>query len=102
MKRPVAPRVALIALDSSIAAGSLGVARHGVGAPVTWTPDELKTIQTLALRSLGPLPPDRSNRFADDPRAARLGRALFFDTRLSSNGKVACATCHLPERQFQD
>jgi len=101
MKRRAA-RLALIALVTSIAAGSLGVATRGVGAPVTWTPDELKTIRTLALRSLGPLPPDRSNRFADDPRAARLGRALFFDTRFSSNGKVACATCHLPNKQFQD
>lgn len=27
---------------------------------------------------------------------------MFFDTRLSSNGTVACATCHLPDRQFQD
>ena len=30
-------------------------------------------------------------------RPPRLGRALFFDTRLSANGKVACATCHSPE-----
>ena len=32
----------------------------------------------------------------------KLGRALFFDTRFSANGEVACATCHLPDRQFQD
>jgi cytochrome c peroxidase len=31
-----------------------------------------------------------------------LGQRLFFDTRLSSNGKVACASCHLPEQGFQD
>jgi len=29
--------------------------------------------------------------------AAELGRALFWDKRLSVNGKVACATCHMPE-----
>jgi cytochrome c peroxidase len=29
-----------------------------------------------------------------------LGRNLFFDPRLSSNGKVSCATCHRPERAF--
>ncbi len=29
------------------------------------------------------------------PQAA-LGRALFWDTRLSSNGKTACVSCHLP------
>ena len=27
---------------------------------------------------------------------------LFFDTGLSSNGKVACATCHQPEKWFTD
>lgn len=28
---------------------------------------------------------------------ARLGRALFWDTRLSADGKTACASCHLRE-----
>ena len=27
---------------------------------------------------------------------------MFFDTRFSANGQVACATCHLPDEQFQD
>ena len=31
-----------------------------------------------------------------DPEVV-LGQALFWDTRLSSNGEVACASCHLPE-----
>lgn len=31
-----------------------------------------------------------------------LGRTLFFDTRLSANGRIACATCHQPERAFSD
>ncbi|HEY3493277.1 MAG TPA: cytochrome c peroxidase [Polyangiaceae bacterium] len=61
--------------------------------------------------------PDPTNRFADDPRAATLGQKLFFDTRFSGplldeandgsggtlgrrgeTGKVACASCHVPER----
>ena len=29
-----------------------------------------------------------------------LGRNLLFDPRLSSNGKVSCATCHPPEHAF--
>lgn len=29
-----------------------------------------------------------------------LGRDLFFDPRLSIDGAVSCATCHLPERAF--
>ena len=56
----------------------------------------------LSLGELGPLPPDPSNRWADDPRAADLGHRLFFDPRLSSNGKVSCATCHEPRKDFQD
>jgi len=67
-----------------------------------WTEAELALVRSLSIKSLPPLPPDPSNRVADDPRAARLGQALFFDARLSANGEVACATCHLPDRQFQD
>jgi cytochrome c peroxidase len=33
---------------------------------------------------------------ADAPQA-RLGRALFWDTRVSADGKTACASCHLRE-----
>ena len=56
----------------------------------------------MSLAELEPLPRDPTNRVADDPRAADLGRRLFFDTRLSSNGRVACSTCHQPDRGFQD
>ena len=31
-----------------------------------------------------------------------LGRALFFDTRLSARGSQSCATCHDPARAFAD
>lgn len=31
-----------------------------------------------------------------------LGRRLFFDPSLSSDGRVACASCHDPERSFAD
>ncbi len=31
-----------------------------------------------------------------------LGDRLFFDVRLSADAKVSCATCHQPERAFQD
>jgi cytochrome c peroxidase len=56
----------------------------------------------LALQALEPLPPDPSNRWADDPRAADLGHRLFFEARLSSNGRVSCASCHDPRKGFQD
>jgi len=31
-----------------------------------------------------------------------LGRRLFFDPVLSSNGRVSCSTCHRPDRGFSD
>ena len=34
--------------------------------------------------------------------AVKLGRMLFYDTRLSGNNKVACATCHIQRLAFTD
>src|SRR5436190_19890043 len=67
-----------------------------------WTPAELVTLRSLWIGSLGPVPSDPSNRVADDPRAVDLGHQLFFDTRFSANGTVACATCHVPEKNLVD
>ena len=68
----------------------------------TWTDTELTTLRTLWIGSLPPLAPDPSNQYGDDARAAEFGKQLFFDTRFSSNGEVSCATCHIPEKGFQD
>lgn len=59
---------------------------------VDFTAEERQRI--LQHGPLPPVPPDRTNRVADDPAAARLGQYLFFDTRVSANGQIACATCH--------
>jgi cytochrome c peroxidase len=67
-----------------------------------WSATQLDELRSLSLTALEPVPADPTNRVADDPRAAQLGERLFFDTRLSSDGKVACGTCHQPERGFQD
>ena len=67
-----------------------------------WTAEEMAQLSSMSLRELGAPPADPTNRVADDPRATEFGRKLFFDTRLSSNGKVSCATCHIPEKEFQD
>lgn len=71
-------------------------------APDKWSAEERTMLASLTLDNLDALVPDPSNRVADDTNAARLGRQLFFDAKLSSNGKVSCATCHLPGRDFQD
>jgi cytochrome c peroxidase len=54
-----------------------------------WTAEDVAQLSSMSLRELGPAPADPTNRVADD-------------TRLSANGQVSCATCHIPEREFQD
>ena len=67
-----------------------------------WSDGELATLKSLWIGNIPPLPVDPSNQYADDPEVAAFGHKLFFDTRFSSNGEVACATCHLPDKLFQD
>ena len=67
-----------------------------------WSESERRTLRSLSLASLRPPSHDPSNRYADDPRAAALGQRLFFDARLSGNGRISCATCHQPDRAFTD
>jgi cytochrome c peroxidase len=69
---------------------------------MAWSKDERAVLASMHLQRLGAPPADPSNAVADDPRAAALGRRLFNDPRLSRNGAVSCASCHAPERQFQD
>ncbi|HEX4780171.1 MAG TPA: cytochrome c peroxidase [Usitatibacter sp.] len=83
-----------------LAAVTLAVAL-AFGRPASTAP-EFRKVSALSLESLGPLPRDPGNRWADDEAAATLGRRLFFDERLSGNGHVSCATCHDPENDFQD
>ncbi len=72
------------------------------GGGSRWSAEERAMLKSLALESLGPVPADPSNRYADDTLAAKLGHRLFFDTRLSSTGTVSCASCHMPDRDLQD
>jgi len=65
-----------------------------------YTADELARIYRRS--PLGALPTLPANGVADGASAAALGQFLFFDTRLSANGDVACATCHQPARGFSD
>jgi len=99
MKRHSAASVAML-----IACMLAGAAwwQFGPRAPVPWTDADIAFLSSLSIDSLPPLPPDPSNAVADDDAAAHFGHRLFFDTRLSANGAVSCATCHQPARRFTD
>ncbi len=70
--------------------------------PAPWIDADVEILRSLWIGSLPPLAPDSTNAVADDLRAATLGQRLFFDTRMSANGAVSCASCHQPERRFTD
>jgi cytochrome c peroxidase len=67
----------------------------------TFTDDEARRI-----RAHGPWPApwtrDPSNRVSGKANAIDLGERLFFERRLSVNGKISCSSCHLPERNWSD
>lgn len=89
-------RIAMLALAVVVV---LGATLYRAGR---WTDKDRAAIGALSLSALDLMPADPSNKFADDSAAAALGQKLFFDARFSSNGKVSCATCHDPAKQFQD
>ena len=64
--------------------------------------DDRERAIALTLSPLPALPKQVSNRFADDPAAARLGQRLFYDARLSKNGDRSCASCHSPGLGWSD
>ncbi len=66
--------------------------------------------ELVAANPIRPLPammPGHSTALADlpdppDPAKVRLGRFLFYDTRLSADATISCATCHRPENGFSE
>lgn len=75
-------------------------ARNCAGAPPPWEAEN-------PIRPLAPTPLGLELYFEDaeltpDPTRVRLGRWLFYDTRLSSDNTVSCATCHRPEHAFSE
>lgn len=70
--------------------------------PDSWSDQERALIRSMALDQLPTYSEDPSNSVANNEQAASFGQKLYFDTRLSSNGAVSCATCHKPELYFTD
>jgi cytochrome c peroxidase len=60
-------------------------------------------VQVLGPQRLGPLPPVIAP--PGNPQSSakiHLGKELYFDTRLSADGTVSCATCHNPALGWSD
>lgn len=79
----------------ALATGALMVMPAAADSDVVFTDREIHTLLRMS-----PLNPkkllDPTNNFCGNKAAQRLGRALFFDKRLSSSGSESCATCHDP------
>jgi cytochrome c peroxidase len=86
---------------SLIAAWLLAIGVAAQTLPADYTPEEIRRIQAH-----GPWPQpvlrDPSNRASGHADAIALGRALFFDMRLSPRGDLSCASCHQPGRALTD
>jgi cytochrome c peroxidase len=78
--------------------GTVLLLAGAVGSPAS---EELRRVLAH-----GPWPPpsvrDPSNRVSGRPEAIAFGERLFFETRLSAGSTVACASCHVPERDWTD
>jgi cytochrome c peroxidase len=86
----------LLAATVALAAGCRGDA----GPPLEW-----ELANPLAPIPAGPLGTDidlTALPVPPTPERVRLGRWLFYDTRLSADGSVSCATCHRPEHAFSE
>ena len=90
MRRAVAAAASIAALLAALATGGCGRQRRVA------TPLPNFSAPFVFGRFLVP---------ADNPltvEAVELGRRLFYDPRLSANGKVSCSTCHLQRLAFTD
>ena len=85
-----------------LATALLGLAAPAVPAALLDFSDD----ERARILSHGPWPPaparDPGNAQSGRPAAVALGRALFFEPRLSAGGTLACASCHVPQRGFTD
>ncbi len=66
-----------------------------------WSAAELSLLKTLWIKNLNQQV-DNSNHVVNNSVAVDLGHRIFFDKRFSSNGNIACASCHHPDKYFTD
>ena len=64
-------------------------------ATVFAAPLAAEPLRPTQLAPLGPPPIPADN--PQTPEKIELGRLLFFDSRISGDGSISCASCHIPE-----
>jgi cytochrome c peroxidase len=94
--------IAIVAAVAAVAVSVFAAQELKTPARDKWSQQEVATIASMRLKEAGERPPDPSNAYEQKTEAAALGHALFNDKRLSSNGQVACASCHSATGQFED
>lgn len=70
--------------------------------PYQFNAEDRAFLGGLSLSNIGRPTNTAGNEVLDNEGAARFGKQLFFDARLSKNGNVSCATCHDPGKYFTD
>lgn len=93
-------------MKARIAAVSLAVLL--LVSAAAWPQDrvEFSADEVRRILQYGPWPQpvlrDSSNRVSGNADAIALGERLFYDRRLSGDGAMSCAACHLPDHAFTD
>ncbi|WP_338764328.1 cytochrome-c peroxidase [Bernardetia sp. ABR2-2B] len=66
------------------------------------TKDKTNEKYSFILPSYMPSPPKEPSHNPTTKEGVILGKMLFFDTKLSKNNTISCATCHNPKLYFTD
>jgi len=69
---------------------------------VVWSSQQKQLLLSMSSSLLPKSGKDLSNRYQQNKQAISLGAKLFFDTRLSKSGTIACSVCHQPNKDFND
>jgi cytochrome c peroxidase len=93
--------LAFAAIGVARVAPSVSSADERAAATPAFTEREIKSILSHGPWP-EPVPYDPTNRASGKPEAIELGTHLFFDQRLSGSGTKACASCHVPDRNWTD
>ena len=82
-------------------AGAVGVAVFSLGVAYAASTQQV-SLKTLAEDYKRPVELPAPTDNLPNPQRVALGKALFFDPRLSGSGAIACSTCHNPSFSWQD